>query len=47
MGGKLRERGDERVEDGRRRPFPYPFRTFLSYFALNFPIDFYLILKTF
>ena len=47
MGGKLRERGDERVEDGRRRPFPYPFRAFLSYFALNFPIDFYLILKTF
>ena len=47
MGGKLRERGDERVEDGRRRPFPYPFRAFLSYFALNFPIDFYFILKTF
>ena len=47
VGGKLRERGVERVEDGRRRPFPYPFRAFLSYFTLNFPIDFSIILKTF
>ena len=46
-GGKLRERGVGRGKDGRRRPFPYPFRAFLSYFALNFPIDFYFILKTF
>ena len=46
-GGKLRERGVGRGKDGRRRPFPYPFRAFLSYFALNFPIDFSIILKTF
>ena len=46
-GGKLRVRGVGRGKDGRRLPFPYPFRAFLSYFALNFPIDFYFILKTF
>ena len=52
-GGELREsweregRGVGRGKDGRRLPFPYPFRAFLSYFALNFPIDFYFILKTF
>ena len=46
-GVKLRERGVVRGKDGRRRPFPYPFRAFLSYFALNFPIDFSIILKTF
>ena len=46
-GGRLREGGVGRGKDGRRRPFPYPFRAFLSYFALNFPIDFYFILKTF
>ena len=45
--GKLRERGVGRGKDERRRSFPYPFRAFLSYFALNFPIDFYIILKTF
>ena len=46
-GGKLREGVVGRGKDGRRRPFPYPFRAFLSYFALNFPIDFDIILKTF
>ena len=46
-GGKLRERVVGRGKEGRRRPFPYRFRAFLSYFALNFPIDFYIILKTF
>ena len=46
-GEKLRERAVGRRKDERRRPFPYPFRAFLFYFALNFTIDFDIILKTF